>query len=319
MTKIALIGEFHDAGKEILSRNKINFIEIFDYDFENLKTQLADCDAIGVRTAKLPAEVLSHCKSLKIVARHGVGYDSVDLEYLNQNKIPLAITGKSNAVSVAEHVITMFLVSARKIIECHELVKKGEFSKKTLIQNTVELFNKKILIIGYGRIGKEVAKRLHSFDCEIFVHDPFVEKHNININPYKFIDLKSGLQNADFITIHVPLTDETKNLISKKELSLMKKNTIIVNTARGGIVNQDDLFQSLAENKILGAGLDVFTNEPPEKNDIILQAKNIVFTPHNAALTNECRRRMSIETIENILTHLDNKTDLDNIINKNIL
>ena len=217
--------------------------------------------------------MLSHCKSLKIVARHGVGYDSVDLEYLNQNKIPLAITGKSNAVSVAEHVITMFLVSARKIIECQELVKKGEFSKKTLIQNTVELFNKKILIIGYGRIGKEVAKRLHSFDCEIFVHDPFVEKHNININPYKFIDLKSGLQNADFITIHVPLTDGTKNLISKKELSLMKKNTIIVNTARGGIVNQDDLFQSLAENKILGAGLDVFTHEPPEKNDIILQAK----------------------------------------------
>ena len=319
MTKIALIGEFHDAGKEILTSNKINFIEIFDYDFENLKKQLADCDAIGVRTAKLPAEVLSHCKLLKIVARHGVGYDSVDLEYLNQNKIPLAITGKSNAVSVAEHVITMFLVSARKIIECHELVKKGEFSKKTLIQNTVELFNKKILIIGYGRIGKEVAKRLHSFDCEIFVHDPFVEKSNININPYKFIDLKSGLQNADFITIHVPLTDETKNLISKKELSLMKKNTIIVNTARGGIVNQDDLFQSLAENKILGAGLDVFTHEPPEKNDIILQAKNIVFTPHNAALTNECRRRMSIETIENILTHLDNKTDLDNIINKNIL
>ena len=319
MTKIALIGEFHDAGKEILKSNKINFIEIFDYDFENLKKQLADCDAIGVRTAKLPAEVLSHCKSLKIVARHGVGYDSVDLEYLNQNKIPLAITGKSNAVSVAEHVITMFLVSARKIIECHELVKKGEFSKKTLIQNTVELFNKKILIIGYGRIGKEVAKRLHSFDCEIFVHDPFVEKHNININPYKFIDLKSGLQNADFITIHVPLTDGTKNLISKKELSLMKKNTIIVNTARGGIVNQDDLFQSLAENKILGAGLDVFTHEPPEKNDIILQAKNIVFTPHNAALTNECRRRMSIETIENILTYLDNKTDLDNIINKNIL
>ena len=194
MTKIALIGEFHDAGKEILSRNKINFIEIFDYDFEYLKTQLADCDAIGVRTAKLPAEVLSHCKSLKIVARHGVGYDSVDLEYLNQNKIPLAITGKSNAVSVAEHVITMFLVSARKIIECHELVKKGEFSKKTLIQNTVELFNKKILIIGYGRIGKEVAKRLHSFDCEIFVHDPFVEKHNININPYKFIDLKSDIK-----------------------------------------------------------------------------------------------------------------------------
>ena len=144
-------------------------------------------------------------------------------------------------------------------------------------------------------------------------------QNNLNKQIELTRNLQSGLQNADFITIHVPLTDGTKNLISKEELSLMNKNTIIVNTARGGIVNQDDLFQSLAENKILGAGLDVFTHEPPEKNDIILQAQNIVFTPHNAALTNECRKRMSIETIENILTHLDNKTDLDNIINKNIL
>ena len=126
MTKIALIGEFHDAGKEILKRNNINYIEIFDYTLDNLKKELADCDGIGIRTAKLPKEVLTHCAKLKIVARHGVGYDSVDIEFLNEKRIPLAITGSSNAVSVAEHVITMFLALSRRIIDCHNLVKNGE-------------------------------------------------------------------------------------------------------------------------------------------------------------------------------------------------
>ena len=319
MTKVALIGEFHEAGKKILEENNINYFSTFDYDFENLKNCLSDCDAIGIRTAKLPAEVLSHCSKLKIVARHGVGYDSVDLNYLNTKKIPLAITGTSNAVSVAEHVITMFLSLSRRIIDCHNLVRDGEYVNKTLIQKTVELFNKKVLIIGYGRIGKEVAKRLSSFDCEILIHDPILESKNTDVSPYKFVDLETGLKNANFITIHIPLLENTKNLISKNEFSIMKNDTIIVNTSRGGIVNQEDLKLALEEEKILGAGLDVFTNEPPDSDDPILSAKNIIFTPHNAALTLECRTRMSIETIENILSHINNNTNIDNIINKNIL
>ncbi len=319
MYKVALIGEFHQAGKQILEKNNINYFETLDYDYNNLRTLLIDCDGIGVRTAKLPSEVLAACKKLKIVARHGVGYDSIDLNYLNSNQIPLAITGKSNAVAVAEHVITLFLSISRKIIDCHYIVKNGDYTKKTLIKNTVELFNKKVLIAGYGRIGKEVAKRLSSFECEIMIYDPYLEKNNIDINPYSYVDLETGLKSSDFITLHMPLTDETVNIISKKQISLMKDTAILVNTARGGIINQKDLFNALQDNKILGAGLDVYTNEPPKANDEILKAKNIVFTPHNAALTIECRKRMSIETIENILNHLNNKTNFENIVNKKFL
>ncbi len=319
MYKVVLLGEFHKSGKELLKKNKINLVEILDNDSDYLKQALVDCDGIGIRTSNLTEEILSSCLNLKIVARHGVGYDNVDIDYLNQKRIPLAVTGKSNAVSVAEHVITLFLSISRRIIDSHNLVKNGDFSKKNLIKKTVEIFNKKILIIGYGRIGKEVAKRLSSFDCKILIYDPYVENKITDISPHTFVDLQTGLKEADFITIHIPLSVDTTNLISKSEFSLMKNDAILINTSRGGIVNEEDLKMALDEEKILGAGLDVFSKEPPDINDTILSAKNIIFTPHNSALTIECRSRMSIETAENILNHLQNKTNVDNIVNKHVL
>ena len=319
MYKVVLLGEFHESGKELLKKNNINLVEIFKYDSNHLKKALVDCDGIGIRTSNLTEEILSSCPNLKIVARHGVGYDNVDIDYLNKKRIPLAITGKSNAVSVAEHVITLFLSLSRRIIDCHNLVKIGDFAKKNLIKKTVEIFNKKILIIGYGRIGKEVAKRLSSFDCEILIYDPYVENKKIDISPHIFVDLQTGLREADFITIHIPLSVDTRNLISKNEFSLMKNDVILINTSRGGIVNEGDLKVALDEEKILGAGLDVFSKEPPDINDTILSAKNIIFTPHNSALTIECRSRMSIETAENILNHIKYKTNINTIVNKHIL
>ncbi len=319
MFKVALVGEFHDAGKELLRSKKIEIVETLKYETADLQETLKDCDAIGIRTARLPASVLSKCKKLKIVARHGVGYDAVDLDYLNEHKIPLAITGSSNAVAVAEHVITMFLSLSKKILESNNIVKNGEYTKKTLIQNTVELFNKKIFIIGFGRIGKQVANRLKAFKTEILVYDPILHKTGIDIHPYKFVDLKTGLKESNFITIHIPLNNETKNFISQKEFLLMKNDAILVNTSRGGIVNQEDLANTLNKGKLLGAGLDVFTVEPPSKDDPILKAPNVILTPHNAALTIECRMRMSIETAENIIGVLENNPNKENIINKKIL
>ncbi len=319
MLKVALVGEFHDVGKIFLKNKNFDIIEIQNYDFEYLKKHLASCDAIGIRTAKLPKEVLSECKKLKIVARHGVGYDSIDLDYLNQNSIPLAITGSSNAVAVAEHVIAMFLGISKKIVECHKTVEGGNYTTKTMLQNTVELYNKKFFIIGYGRIGKEVAKRLAAFDTEIFVFDPYLQESGVDISPFKFVDLEYGLKEADYVTIHIPLNNNTRDFISQEELKLMKNGSILVNTSRGGVVNQKDLLEALKNKKLLGAGLDVYTNEPPLKDDPILSAPNILFTPHNAALTIECRMRMSLETAENITSILENRPNKENIVNKKVL
>jgi len=317
--KVALIGKFHQVGIDILDKKQIQCDQIYDTSPENLIRHLIDVDAIGVRTAKLSRDILESCSKLKIVARHGVGYDSVDLNYLNEKKIPLAVTGTANAVAVAEHVMMMFLGLAKKSHFADHLVKQGGFAKKNLIQDTYELFQKNILIAGFGRIGKEVAKRCLSFDTKVFVFDPYVERSEIENNGCIVISFEEGIKIADFITLHMPLTDKTNNLIAYKELQTMKPNCILVNTARGGIVNQNDLAQALNSDIIFAAGLDVFIPEPPESTSPILNTKNLMLSPHNAALTLECRKRMSIETIENILSHLNGDTNKSNIINKEIL
>ena len=314
--KIAVIGTIHNDGLEILKKNDLEVFEITNLDIKSLKKNISDVDAIVVRTANLTSEILSVCKNLKIISRHGVGYDNIDIEYLKKNKIALAITGTSNAISVAEHVMTMFLYLAKKFYISDKLTKSGNFDQRNNIPNFFELYNKNILILGFGRIGKEVAKRCKGFDSNIYVYDPYIDKKEILKNNYLPINKEEGLKIADFVTVHLPLTNKTKNFISFDEFKYLKKNSIVINTARGGIVNEKALYSALKENRIGGAGLDVFENEPPLKDHKLFSLENIILTPHNAALTIECRRRMSIESCQNIYYYLTNDK---NLVKKNII
>ena len=321
MNKIAIIGSHHQEGWDVLKKINFDVFEITNLSKNNLIKELIDVDGIALRTTKLDEEILSKCSKLKIVARHGVGYDSVDINYLNQKKIALAITGTSNAVSVAEHVMTMFLHLAKNIDKSDILTKKGDFDKKADLPDFFELYKKNILILGFGRIGQALAKRCLGFESNIYVYDPFVKKQIIETNYCNKIDFTDGLSLADFISIHMPLNKETKNSIAKEELKQMKKNCILVNTARGGIINEKDLIWALTNKKIYGAGLDVFETEPPLKDNALFQLDNVLLTPHNAALTLECRKRMAVETCENIAYYLTNSDRLNknNIINKKLL
>ena len=320
--KIAIIGSIHQSGLNILKENNFDILEIVNLEINSLKKELEEVDGIVLRTAELKENVLSKCKNLKIIARHGVGYDNVDIKFLNKNNIALAITGTSNAVSVAEHVMTMFLYLTKKINISDLLVKKGDFIKKNTLPSFFELYNKNILILGFGRIGRELAKRCLSFDTKVYVFDPFID--NEIIKQHNCIPIESkeeGIKVADYISIHMPLNDKTKNFISYDEFKISKNNLILVNTARGGIINEEALFQALKSKSILGAGLDVFENEPPIKNHPLLSLNNILLTPHNAALTLECRTRMSIEACENIIYFLNKNSKLNdkNIANSNLI
>ena len=320
--KIAIIGSIHQSGLNILKENNFDILEIVNLEINSLKKELEEVDGIVLRTAELKENVLSKCKNLKIIARHGVGYDNVDIKFLNKNNIALGITGTSNAVSVAEHVMTMFLYLAKKINISDSLVKKGDFIKKNTLPSFFELYNKNILILGFGRIGRELAKRCLSFDTKVYVFDPFID--NEIIKQHNCIPIESkeeGIKVADYISIHMPLNEKTKNFISYDEFKISKNNLILVNTARGGIINEEALFQALKSKSILGAGLDVFENEPPIKNHPLLSLNNILLTPHNAALTLECRTRMSIEACENIIYFLNKNRKLNdkNIVNSNLI
>ena len=319
--KVAVLGIVDPKGLSFLKENEFKVIEIENFEIQNLKEQLKDVDGILLRTTKLDKEILQHCDNLKIISRHGVGYDNVDLDFLNENKIALGITSTSNAVSVAEHVLSFFIYLTKNLSLSDSLVKEGNFEKRSDLPNFFELYKKKVLIFGFGRIGKEVAKRCLGFDMEVYVYDPFSDNEIIIRNQCIPIEKNQGLAIADFITIHLPLNRDTKNFISQTELNVMKKNSILVNTSRGGIVNENDLCIALESKKIQGAGMDVFVSEPPESNHPFFKLDNILLTPHNAALTLECRERMSLEASQNIVFFLNNMSELnvENLVNKKYL
>ena len=319
--KVGIVGDIHPSGYDFFDKNNIEYFVTNNIEENNLTKELSDVDGIIIRTAELNENILSKSQNLKIVARHGVGYDNVDTEYLNKNKIAMAITGKANAVSVAEHVMTMMLNLTKNISKSDKLIRDNKFKEKANLPNFFELYNKKILIMGFGRIGKALAKRCLGFDMEIFVHDPFISENEITSNNCIPINKDEGFKIADYISIHLPLNDKTKNLISSNEFKIFKSNLILINTARGGIINEDDLFDALYNNRIFGAGIDVFEQEPPINDHKLFSLENIILTPHNAALTLECRKRMAIECCENVFNFLSKSKNLieSNIINLDIL
>ena len=314
--KILVIQNIHDAGIQLLKENSnFEFEIIDDIEVEVLKKKIVNCDALSIRTAKLPGEVIDLGKKLKIISRHGVGYDNIDLNSSKKNNITIAITASANAVAVAEHVMFMLLNISKRKNMYDETVKSGNFSDRNKLPKTIELWKKNILIAGFGRIGQCLIKRCKGFEMNIFVYDPFVSKDVIeNLGGKKVDNLEDSLKDMDVISIHVPLNDKTKNLINYDLLKIMKKNCIIINAARGGIINEIDLDKALNENLIFGAGLDVFESEPPNKNNPLLKNDKVFLSPHTAAFTEECMIRMGKETIQNIIDFFEKKLDKSKII-----
>ena len=266
--KILIIQPIHPSGIKLLEGNSDYEFEIVDNtDNEFLKSKIKDCDGISIRTAKLTGEVIEGSTKLKIISRHGVGYDNIDLESTKKNNITLAITATANAVAVAEHVMFMLLNISKKGNMYDETVKSGKFNDRNKLPKTVELWNKNILIAGFGRIGQALIKRCHGFEMKVFVYDPFVSKEIIEKHGGIKVDsLEDATKSMDAISLHVPLNEKTKNIINYDLLKNMKKNCIIINASRGGVINEIDLDKALNENLILGAGLDVFEIEPPDPN-----------------------------------------------------
>ena len=316
MKKILIIQPIHETGIKLLKNNNNYEFEIIeDTEISNLKSKIVDCDAVSIRTANLPAEAINAAENLKIISRHGVGYDNIDLKSSKDKNITIAITATANAVAVAEHVMFMLLSISKRKNMYDDSVKTGKFNERNRLPKTVELWNKNILIAGFGRIGKALIKRCLGFEMNVFVYDPFVSSDVIeNIGGKKVENLEDSIKKMDAVSLHVPLTEKTKNLINYELLKTMKKNCIIINAARGGIVNETDLDRALNENLIFGAGIDVFEKEPPIDNNPLLKNEKVFLSPHTASFTEECMTRMGIETIQNIVDFFDEKLDKSKIV-----
>ncbi len=307
MKKILIIQPIHQEGIKLLQNNsEYEFEVVENIEINFLKNKIKNCDGVSIRTAKLSGEVIEAANNLKIISRHGVGYDNIDLKVSKQKNITLAITATANAVAVAEHVMFMILNISKRGNMYDDTVKSGKFNERNKLPKTIELWNKNILIAGFGRIGQALIKRCLGFEMNVFVYDPYVSKEFIEKEGgTKVEDLSEASKDMDAISLHIPLNNETKNIVNYELLKSMKKNCIIINAARGGIVNEVDLDRALNEDLIFGAGLDVFETEPPIENNPLLQNKKVFLSPHTAAFTEECMTRMGKETVQNIFDFFD--------------
>tara|TARA_A100001388_G_scaffold276472_1_gene264303 strand:+ start:567 stop:1532 length:966 start_codon:yes stop_codon:yes gene_type:complete len=314
--KILIIQPIHKAGIDLLENHpKFEFEVIENIDSENIVSKISECDALSIRTAKLSGELINKSNKLKIISRHGVGYDNIDIESSKKKNITLTITATANAVAVSEHVMFMLLNISKRKDMYDSSVKSGRFSDRNKLPKTIELWNKNILIAGFGRIGQCLIKRCKGFEMNVFVYDPFVSKEIIEkFGGQKVENLTDAIKEMDAISLHVPLNKDTEGLINYELLKTMKKNCIIINAARGGIINEIDLNKALNENLIFGAGLDVFKIEPPEENNPLLKNNKVFLSPHTAAFTEECMIRMGKETIQNIIDFFDKRLDKSKIV-----
>ena len=314
--KVLVVQGLHEQGIQMLkNRTDIEFNVLMSDDENEILEAAKDVNGITVRTAKISSKIIEAANKLQVVSRHGVGFDSIDLMSLNNKKIPLTIAAHSNMISVSEQAMFFLLALSKKVFYYDDFTRKGDWTNRWDVK-AWDLAQKNILVIGFGRIGSNFVKRALAFDMNVYVYDPYVEKEKVKISGAIPVDnISEHLQKMDAVTLHCPKNDETTDLFTKKDFNLMKKSSFIINCARGGILNEEDLHEALTNKKIAGAGLDVFDVEPTPSSNPLFKLNNVILSPHIAGVTVESTVRMATETVQNVLDVLDNKINQSVVVN----
>jgi len=299
--KVVVTEPIDSNGLEILKK-ETEVVYLPQLPERTLSDEIRDAQAVVVRVAKIGRDLLEQTKNLLIIAKHGVGYDNIDVEAATQKRIVVVYTPEANAESVAEHNLGLMLSLSKKICTFDRMLRQDRLGRREDYIG-VEIKDKKLGVIGLGRIGSEVASKCRiAFDMDIISYDPYVLKERTDRLGYTKVEkLDDLLRESDYVVICVPLTKETTNLIGAKALGLMKANAFLINSSRGGIVDEVALYDHLVKGKIAGAALDVFSTEPPPADHPLLSLDNFIATPHIGGMTAEAMRRMAITVAEEIL------------------
>lgn len=286
---------------------------------ETLPGHLAEAEAMIVRGMTVDRTLLDRAPRLRFVCRHGVGYDNVDVPALTERGILLAVTPEANAASVAEHTLMLMLALSRQVVAFNAGVRRGEWRVPGQ-SATFDLGGRAVLIIGFGRIGTRVARLCAAFGLRVRVHDPFIPANTIRGLGYEPArDLPAALAEADIVTLHCPSNAETRNMVNGGFLAAMKPGAVLINAARGTLVEEAALEAALRSGHLAGAGLDVVQVEPMQSPIPLLGLPNVVMTPHVAASTAEGLQRMATASARNVLDFLAGQPDPDALINPEAL
>ena len=293
-------GKTDSLAKDLLEKNGFEVIKLVDGE-ESLRSQtereIVDADAVIAGLEEFDAPLIASAKKLKVISRYGVGYDKVDLAAAKEAGVAVTITPGANGDSVADLAVTLMLGVARNISYMDATLKAGESKRPS----GLEMCGKTLGVIGAGRIGKGVAKRCKGFDMDVLLYDAYYQDQEFADSiGAKFVDLDTLIKESDFITIHANLNESTRNMFSTAQFEAMKDTAVIVNTARGGIIDEEALYVALKEGKIYGAGLDVSVTEPASDSPLC-ELPNCILTPHAGAATREASSKMSLMAAQNVL------------------
>jgi len=290
-----------------------------DVSEENLVRHIADYDAAILGVAPFTPRIIEQARRLKIVSRLGVGYDAVDVPALTKAGIPLTVVGTANSVTVAEHSLFLILALAKRCMLYDREVRKGNWNVR-FETPAYDLAGRKVLVLGFGRIGRRLVPRLVAMEMEVLVYDPYVVQDSITCagaTPVE--DWRAVLPEVDFLSVNCPKDEGTTGMVGTAELAAMKPTAFVVNTARGGIIDETALYHALKEGVIAGAGIDPFVVEPAPADTPLFELDNIIVTPHSAGVTEESLYRMGYWAAKNVVDCFDGKLNPDNVINKEVL
>jgi D-3-phosphoglycerate dehydrogenase / 2-oxoglutarate reductase len=280
---------------------------------------LRDADGVALTSTPLRAADIEAAPRLRAVGRIGVGYDAVDVQALNRRGIPLMTCGTDNSPTVAEYAMFMMLALCKRGADKDALVRQGRWSER-YDELPTELLGKTLLVVGFGRIGTRIAKRCLAMEMKVEVYDPYVPAEAVRSAGCEPVaDLDAALPHSDFVTIHCPKTPETTGMFDAARLARMKPGARLINTARGGLVDENALYAALAAGKLAGAGIDVFQPEPPLTDNSLLTLKNVVVAPHMAGNSRESLDRKALTVTRNLLSALDGAPNREYVVNPEAL
>lgn len=314
MPHVLVAGRLHPSGIALLDAAPgLTYDYVEEVSEPSYAPYIGRADGLVIRTQPLSASTVARAERLKIVSRHGVGYDSVHLPSLNERSIALAVVGDVNSISVAEHAMMLLLAAAKRTLQADRSVREGDWTWRDRLEPS-ELWGKRLLIVGYGRIGRHLAQMVAGFGMEVRAHDPYLEKAGWPDGAVPPVaELHAGLSWADAVSVNVPKAD--RPVIGAAELAAMKPSAILVNTARGGVVDEAALIEALRTHRLAAAGLDVYDDEPPDSDNPLLALDRVVLTPHVAGLTAECGERMAISSVQNVLDFFADRIDPALLVN----
>jgi phosphoglycerate dehydrogenase-like enzyme/2-keto-3-deoxy-L-rhamnonate aldolase RhmA len=322
MKKLLVLDRVHDAGLALArARDDIELEVLDEITPERLRAAVAGAHGIVVRTTAIDRELIASAQVLEVVSRHGVGYDGVDVGALTERGIPLTITIDGNAVSVAEHAMAFLLALAKQARRYDANTRSDGWSVRNTV-DAVELAGRRLLIIGFGRTGSRVAPRAQAFDMEVLACDPYIDQGLIEAAGCTPVaDFREVLPDVDAVTVHTPLTEETRGMVGAEAIARMRPTAYLINCARGGIVDEPALAAALRAGNLAGAGLDVFEGEPtpPGRDHPLFGLDNAIVSPHTAGITREAAVRMATGAVRNTLDALDGRLSPEVVVNREVL